>query len=98
MCEGHTLCLVPTSKTSNEPGSLVPVTGILMNRWSYRIISQVRNQDFDAVLVNVHREHDEQLDATFIGTAVLKRDVGEVVGLSTVISTEVRNLATWCLT
>ncbi|EXJ84294.1 hypothetical protein A1O3_04961 [Capronia epimyces CBS 606.96] len=86
MCEGHSLCVVPTSKTLHEPGSSLPVTDIMINRLVYLRVPQAQNQDFDAVLVNIHGNHDEELDARFIGTAVMKRVVGEGANPSSPLS------------
>ncbi|KAK4934267.1 RNA helicase [Elasticomyces elasticus] len=96
-CENHSLCLVPTSKTTHEPGSSLPVTDIMMNRSVYLTIPRLWYQDFDAVLVHLDRENDAQLDATYIGTAVMKRVIGEVAGVLSVVPAEFKDFVTWCL-
>jgi hypothetical protein len=71
----------------------------MMNRSVYLRIPGLRYQDFDAVLVHVDRDTGEQLEATFVGTAVMKRVVGDAAGagVSTVVAAEVRDSVTWCL-
>lgn len=72
-----------------------------MNRLVYLRIPRLRYQDFDAVLVHVDGDTGEQLKATFIGTAIMKRVAGDgaaaAAGASTVVAAKVRDPVTWCL-
>ncbi|KAI1608935.1 hypothetical protein EDD36DRAFT_468618 [Exophiala viscosa] len=96
--EDHSLCVVPTSWTTHEPGSCLPVTDIIMSRAVYLTIPRLRYQDFDAVLVHVNKDNDEQLEATYIGTAIMKRVTGAKATAATVVQAEFRDFVPWCLT